>query len=339
MISFDEAGLTTSVGSFHNKKIAVLGDLMIDRYYWGAVRRISPEAPVPVVEVENESYRLGGAANVANNIRSLGGEPFLIGLIGNDHPGSILLEIMKEQNLRSDGIITDNARPTTIKTRIIAHDQHVVRVDYESKNDCPDYLEHKLIDAIRNIVHDIDAVILEDYNKGSLTRHVIAEVIDVARTYNKVVTVDPKIKNFLEYKGVTVFKPNLKETGEALGRKLDSDADVTEAGTKLLKALSAQHVLITRGERGMSLMSAGGGVLHLPTVAKHVHDVSGAGDTVVSTLTLALVAGLGIQESVALANCAGGVVVGKVGIVPILPEELVASAIGMEVPHTSTGFR
>jgi D-glycero-beta-D-manno-heptose-7-phosphate kinase len=324
---FTEDQLRELLQSFRGKKIAVLGDLMLDRYYWGSVQRVSPEAPVPVVEVESESIRLGGAANVAQNIQSLGGEPVLVGLIGNDHVGKSLIEMLKERNLETRGIVVDGSRPTTIKTRVIAHGQHVVRIDNESKADCPDHLVSRIIDAVRYNIRDIDGIIIEDYNKGVATTEVIRQVIAVATKYNKIITVDPKFNNFTEYKGVTVFKPNRREVEEVLGGRLKNLDDVMSAGRRLLTMLSAQNVLLTRGEEGMSLFEANGGAMHVPTMAENVQDVSGAGDTVIATLTMALAGGLGIREACVLANCAGGVVVGAVGIVPIEPVQLMAAAL------------
>jgi D-glycero-beta-D-manno-heptose-7-phosphate kinase len=322
-----EKRLRELLGNFKGKRIAVVGDLMLDRYYWGSVHRVSPEAPVPVVEVDTESVRFGGAANVANNIQALGGKAFLVGLVGDDHPGTMFRKMLSDQGLDTAGVVTDPARPTTIKTRVIAAGQHVVRIDNESKQDCPEPLQKNLIDAVRSNIHALDGVIIEDYNKGVVTREVIRAIIASAGEGGKPVTVDPKFNNFFEYRNVTVFKPNRREVEEALGGKLKTVADVERAGKRLLEAMNAQNVLLTRGEEGMSLFESSGAVTHIPTTAEVVQDVSGAGDTVISTLTMALVAGGGITESCLLANCAGGVVVGAVGIVPILPARLLEAAL------------
>ncbi len=327
VISFTEERLQTLMGNFKGKKVAVVGDLMVDRYYWGHVSRISPEAPVPVVEVVEESVRLGGAANVANNIQTLGGEPMLVGLIGNDYPGEVFVRILEERNLPSKGIVKDPTRPTTIKTRVIAHAQHVVRIDNESKAECPEHIRHLVIDAVKYNIHELDAIIIEDYNKGVVTKEVIHELIAVAKKYNKIITVDPKLNNFMEYKGVTVFKPNRREVEEAIGGRLKTTAEVEKAGKYLLEALKAENVLITRSEDGMSLFESDGTATHVESRAVNVQDVSGAGDTVVSTLTMALASGANIREASALANCAASVVVASVGIVPIQPNELVAAAL------------
>ena len=325
--SLDEAGIDRILGQFQGKRIAVLGDLMLDRYYWGSVHRISPEAPVPVVEVESESVRFGGAANVANNILALGGVPFLIGLVGNDHPGQMMAEMMSERGMDTGGLVTDADRPTTMKTRVIASEQHVVRIDNEAKTPCPEHLQSSIVDGIRYHIHALDAILIEDYNKGVITQAVIDEVLAVARKYNKIVTVDPKFDNFLEFKGVTVFKPNRRETEDVLGGRLRTDEEVERAGRKLLELLGAENVLLTRGEEGMSLFQRDGGSCHLPTAAEHVVDVSGAGDTVISTLTIALAAGAPMRDACVLANCAGGVVVGSVGIVPVTPAQIREAAL------------
>jgi len=307
---------------FAGKRIAVLGDLMLDRYYWGVVRRVSPEAPVPVVEVESESTRLGGAANVANNIYSLGGSPLVIGMVGDDHSGTVLRDLVLEAGFDGSGLITDPARPTTVKTRVIAQGQHVVRIDNESKSPCSPRLREQLVDVLRKAISSIDGIIIEDYNKGLVSKELIHEVIALARQHHKIITVDPKFDNFLDYKQVTVFKPNRREAEEVLGGRLRSVEDVERAGKLLLQKLEVENVLLTRGEDGMSLFEANGKVFHLPSVAANVQDVSGAGDTVISTVTMALASGADIREACILANCASSVVVGAIGIVPIRPDEL-----------------
>lgn len=300
---------------------------MVDRYFWGSVNRISPEAPVPVVEVESESTRLGGAANVANNIASLGAIPVMIGVVGNDNAGQLLQGILKDLGFSNSGIIVDPSRPTTIKTRVIAHDQHVVRIDQEVKNDISPAIQEKILDALRHEIDAVDGIILQDYNKGVIVAPLIHEIVSLARKRSKTATADPKFNNFFEYKHVTVFKPNRKETEEALGKRLSGTASIEQAGREILKRLEAENVLLTLGEQGMSLFEKSGPVTHVSTQAQKVSDVSGAGDTVISTLTLALVAGATIREASGLANYAGGVVVGEVGIVPIGKQALHAAVM------------
>ncbi len=290
---------------------------MLDRYFWGSVNRISPEAPVPVVDVVEESTRLGGAANVANNIASLGGIPVMVGVIGDDQNGKNILGIVEEMKFPTSGMITDSSRPTTLKTRVIANHQHVVRIDHEVKVDIDGSIQKKILDAMKHQIKTLDGIILEDYNKGVLTKQLIKDTIALANEYGKIIAVDPKFNNFFEYQEVTVFKPNKKETEEALGRRLHSMNDIESAGRDLLQRLRARNVLLTLGERGMVLIERKGPMTHIPTAARKVADVSGAGDTVVSTLTMALAAGSDIREAATLANYAGGIVCGEVGIAPV----------------------
>jgi rfaE bifunctional protein kinase chain/domain len=321
-MTFSPKRLDDLARAFRGRRIAIVGDLMVDRYYWGTVSRVSPEAPVPVVDVTAESARLGGAANVANNIQSLGGQPFLVGLVGKDHTGELLMDLMTEQGLSTSGVIVDPSRRTTIKTRVIAHDQHVVRIDYESKTGSPEGTTRNIIRVVEDGIRESDAIVLEDYNKGTLTKEVIHGVIDAAQRADKLIAVDPKFENFFEYKNVTVFKPNRRETEEIIGGRLRTTEDLINAGHRMLKELSAKNILLTRGEDGMSLFESTGEVTHLKTAANHVLDVSGAGDTVIATLTMALAAGATIHEAAVLANCAAGIVVGSVGIVPVRLDEL-----------------
>jgi rfaE bifunctional protein kinase chain/domain len=315
------------VQTFKKKRIAVVGDVMVDKYVWGSVLRISPEAPVPVVEVEKETDRLGGAANVANNIKSLGGEPLLVGVIGSDANGATLTRLLKEQGCSTAGIVRDASRPTTNKTRVIAHSQHVVRIDHEQRRDISSSVQEQILSVLRRNIGSLDGIIFEDYNKGVIVKTLIHRIVELARKHGTIVTVDPKLQNFFEYKNVSVFKPNRKEVEEALGTKINSEKEVREAMIALKKQLNADNVLITRGEHGMSLLDREGAVEHFPTRARHVADVSGAGDTVIATLTIALASGASIQESTAMSNFAGGLVCGEVGIVPITPGALIETIL------------
>jgi rfaE bifunctional protein kinase chain/domain len=317
LVTFTDSRLQSLFAALKGKRVAVVGDLMVDRYYWGSVARISPEAPVPVVEVDSESTRLGGAANVANNVASLGGIPLMIGVVGDDEAGKALHAIVRENKFSTDGIVIDPSRPTTVKTRVIAHHQHVVRVDREVKQNIDEKLQGRILDILSRNAKTLHAVILEDYNKGVVAKELIHELVQLARKHGLIITVDPKFNNFFEYKGVTVFKPNRKETEEALGIRLHDQGSVEEAGRKLVERLEAENVLLTLGERGMTLVERSGSATHVPTMARKVADVSGAGDTVISTLTMALAAGATVREASMLANVAGGIVCGEVGIVPI----------------------
>lgn len=322
MISISSKRLLAIKNKFHNKKIAVVGDMMLDCYFWGKVSRISPEAPVPVVEVDNEFFRFGGAANVALNIAKLGGIPVPIGVIGNDNDGSIFKSLIQEAGINADGIIVDDKRPTTAKSRVIAHHQHVVRIDKESKSHITKEIQLKLLNFIENNIKSFDGIILQDYNKGVLTSFLIKKIISLAAKNDTLITVDPKFHNFFSYKNVTVFKPNRIEAGEALGMKIQSEADISTAGKKLLSRLNAKYIMLTLGEEGIAVFQKGADEKRMPTKARKVADVSGAGDTVISTLTLALAAKTNIYEASFLANYAGGIVCEEVGIIPIELETL-----------------
>lgn len=327
MVSFTQQRIDELLKNVKTKRIAVVGDVMIDRYVWGNVNRISPEAPVPVVEVESESTRLGGAANVANNITSLGAKTFLVGVVGNDISGKEFRSILDQQNTSSEGIVSDASRPTTVKTRVIAHQQHVVRIDSEEKKDIDASIQEKIFSVLEKNIGSIDGIIIEDYNKGVVVKDLIRRIIELANKHKKIITIDPKFNNFFEYRNVTVFKPNKKETEEALGKKLKIGADVLSAGKILLEKLNAENILLTRSEKGMSLFEKNGDITHIPTNARNVADVSGAGDTVIATLTAMLASGASIKEAAALANYAGGIVCGEVGIVPIDPALLRSTII------------
>lgn len=322
MIKMSSKRLQALEKNFAGKKIAVIGDMMLDSYYWGAVKRISPEAPVPVVEVENEFNRFGGAANVALNIARLGGVPYPIGVIGYDNDGAVFSSLLEEEKIESSGLITDDKRPTTAKTRVIAHNQHVLRIDKESKEYIDDTTEKKLFSYFESISGGIDGIILQDYNKGVLTPSLIKKIISLARKRDLLITVDPKFNNFFEYKNVTVFKPNRKEASDVLGTKITSSEDITVAGNKLLNRLHAKYILLTLGEGGIAVFEKGNAEKRMPTKAIKVADVSGAGDTVISTLTMSLASGANILESCYLANYAAGIVCGEVGIVPIERKKL-----------------
>jgi len=295
---------------------------MVDRYLMGKVTRISPEAPVPVIEVTGENFRFGGAANVAFNILTLGCSPILVGVIGNDAMGDQFLKIMQDYKMDIRGIVKQPDRPTTEKTRIIGESQHIARVDRESRDYLFGEIEKKVIKRIKELLPEISAIILEDYNKGVLTQKIIKTVIELAQQNQILITVDPKFLNFMEYKNVTVFKPNIKETEEALAIEIQNDGDLEKAGKMLLEKLDAEYVLITKGAKGVSLFSKGGKTTHAPTIARDVADVSGAGDTVISTLTAAMAGGATSKEAITLANYAAGIVCEEIGIVPIDVEKL-----------------
>ncbi len=322
MITLSVKRLNALKTGFKNLKIAVVGDMMLDCYFRGDVKRVSPEAPVPIVEVEKEFYRFGGAANVALNILKLGGTPYPIGVIGYDNYGATFSSLLNEIGISDDGIFTDESRPTTTKTRVIADHQHVVRIDKESKQYLNKEVQNKIFEFLKAHINDFDGIILQDYNKGVLTPWLIEKTIQLFNKNKTLITVDPKFNNFFSYKNVTVFKPNRKEAEDVLGIRIKNDENISEVGQKLLEKLNAKYVLLTLGEEGIAVFEKGKEEKRMPTKARKVADVSGAGDTVISTLTMAIAAGANILEASYLANYAGGLVCEEIGIVPIELEKL-----------------
>ncbi|MFC1508169.1 D-glycero-beta-D-manno-heptose-7-phosphate kinase [Candidatus Omnitrophota bacterium] len=314
------------ISNLSKARVLIIGDLILDEFLWGDVSRISPEAPVPVVWVRSESFMPGGAANVANNIHALGAKVYLAGVIGMDERGKILTEELRKKGMDVEGIVIDGERPTTLKTRVIAHHQQVVRIDKEKMDGLAAGLISQLIDYVKEIISDIDAIIIEDYGKGVVTPRLLEEVLRLARRHKKIVTVDPKEEHFPYYKGVTAITPNHHEAARAAGIKVKSRDDVLEVGKALVNKLKCESALITLGENGMQLFEKNGRVTHIPTVAQDVFDVSGAGDTVIGTFTLALAAGANMVDAARISNFAAGIVVGKVGIAVVTQEELLAKA-------------
>ena len=294
------------------QKVLVLGDLMMDEYIWGQASRISPEAPVPVVEVERESFVLGGASNVANNMQSLGGEVLLLGVVGQDEQAVRFREFLAGQGMAENGLVTDSSRPTTVKTRVIAQNQQVLRIDREDKTAVSPEVEEKLLELVKQSLPQIGAVIISDYAKGVVTKSLVSEVISLVKAQQKLVAVDPKGNDYSKYRGATILTPNLKETECALGEKLPCEEKIVAGGSRLRQDLELDYLLVTRGADGMSLLGAAE-CRHIPAVASKVYDVTGAGDTVISVLTLALAAGASFQEAMLLANYAAAVVVKKLG--------------------------
>ncbi len=309
---------------FRRAKILVVGDLMLDEFVWGKVSRISPEAPVPVVWVQSESLMPGGAANVANNIRALGGQVTVAGFIGEDRWGELLLQELASRKVRTGGVVRTR-HATTVKTRVIAHHQQVVRVDREQRETWPAGTVERLIKRIASQIEGVDAVVIEDYGKGVITRQLLESVIPLARRHQKIITVDPKEEHFDLYHRVTALTPNRAEAGVAVDRELESDRDVEQAGKGILRRLACEGVLITLGEDGMWLLEQGGRQTRIPTVAQEVFDVAGAGDTVIGTFTLALASGASMEQAARIANHAAGIVVGKLGVGVTTPDELIAA--------------
>jgi D-beta-D-heptose 7-phosphate kinase/D-beta-D-heptose 1-phosphate adenosyltransferase len=311
--------------AMRGREVMVLGDVMLDEFIWGKVARISPEAPVPVVEVTHESLHVGGAGNVARNVSALGGRPLLVGIVGRDAAAARVRSELDSCGVRHALVEADDTRPTTIKTRIIAHQQQIVRADRESADDISRGLERELVAHVRHGLERSAALVVSDYQKGVITSRVMREVLPLARRRRVPLFVDPKVRHFALYRGVTVITPNQLEAEQASGVRIRSTADLLAAGTRILKMLRCQAVLVTRGEHGMSLFQRGRRPAHVPTFAREVFDVTGAGDTVIATLALALSSGARIEEAAVLANCAASVVVGKVGTATASPAEVLAA--------------
>jgi len=320
--------LKAVLNKFNKMRILVIGDLILDEYIRGDVGRISPEAPVPVVWANKRSFVPGGAANVANNISAFGAKAVIIGIVGQDENAGLLLSELKKRNISVQGIFSQPKRHTTVKTRIIAGHQQVVRVDWEHTDALPAKLNEKICRYIRSNISKFDAVIIEDYGKGVINPHILEEIIYLAKKYNKIVTVDPKEENFIYYRGATSITPNRKELENAVRNlrikdttnkfvmhndRLLTAKDIDEAATQVLKYLGLESILVTLGENGMSLFEKGSRPMHIPTVAQEVFDVSGAGDTVIACFTLALASGATKTEAARLANFAAGIVVSKIG--------------------------
>ncbi len=302
--------------------VGVVGDVMLDRFVWGRVSRISPEAPVPVVTIEREDYHLGGAANVARNIASLGGSPLLLGVVGEDEAGGTLRRSLGERGLSSEAVLTDASRRTTVKTRIIAHSQQVVRADWESTDDIAGEVEARTIALLDEVVRRSKAIVLSDYSKGALTPRVIERAIAASKDRGVPILVDPKVHRYRLYRGVTLLTPNLNEAERVTGIDVRSESDLSHAAERILDELECEAVLITRGEQGMSLYQRSRPALHIAAAAREVYDVTGAGDTVIATAALALACGENLSRAAELSNRAAGIVVGKLGTATVLPEEL-----------------
>jgi len=328
--AISESRLREILARFDSLSLVVVGDCMLDRYIWGVVERISPEAPVPVVHVSRESVRLGGAANVAANLRALGARVNLLGVTGDDDAGRAFARALNERGLDAAGIIADSSRPTTVKERVIAQSQQVVRIDRENRAAAPPAVVAKLCALAEPLVRASDGVIVSDYAKGLLSGGLAARIIAMSRDAGRFVAVDPKAPSFDCYAGASLVTPNQGEAAQAAGFPIRDDESLVRAGESILRGVGAQAVLVTRGEHGMSLFERGGGVLHLPTVAREVFDVTGAGDTVISTFMMAVAAGATLAEAAILSNHAAGAVIREVGAATLSRDDLAAAALGRE---------
>jgi len=308
------------LNAFKQKEILVIGDLILDRYIWGRVNRISPEAPVPVVEVSHENFLLGGAANVAHNIVSLGGHVSLVGVAGKDRGGDIMKRMLEGKSIHCEGVFW-GSRPTTVKTRVIAHSQQVVRFDREDKTRMDGRVLREMLSYIGDVLFGYDAVVISDYKKGVISAELIKEIVKKARGRNIFIAVDPKVGHFHYYRHVSLITPNVNEASLASGIEIKDEDSLAEAGRVLLRRIPCEAVLVTRGEQGMSLFRKDH-VVHIPTAAKNVYDVTGAGDTVIAAFTLAYAAGATMEDAAVIANHAAGIVVGEVGTAVVTAEQL-----------------
>lgn len=316
----DKSKLIEAVADFKKIKIMVIGDYMLDEYLWGNVDRVSPEAPVPVVLEKKRSVTGGGAANVVLNIKKLGADVFPVGIIGDDRAGSILKNIFGEHGIDTSGLIEIPERPTTLKQRIMAHGQQLLRVDNEQTDIVR---SHEILrDSINNIAGNCDAVIISDYGKGVVNPELIKILKELKDSNGTIISVDPKVGHFFEYKELSLITPNNKEAGQASGMKVEDEKGIVEAGTKIIEKLGCELLLITWGSKGMVLFNRNGDMVHIPARARNVFDVTGAGDTVISVATVALASGLNSTMAVVLSNIAAGIVVGLVGTSHIDPAQL-----------------
>jgi D-beta-D-heptose 7-phosphate kinase/D-beta-D-heptose 1-phosphate adenosyltransferase len=323
------SSLRRHIQRFQQASVLVIGDLILDHYIWGRVSRISPEAPVPVVHVESESMRLGGAANVFNNILALGGKADVCGVIGSDEAGRHLLKELGIKHAGRAGIVTDADRPTIKKSRVIAHNQQVVRYDVERKGELKPQLQKRILRYVDSRLREVTCLVVSDYAKGVVTGGLMADLVRLASLRKVPIIVDPKVEHFGFYKGVTLITPNHLEATQAAGLHGDGDQTIQEAGETIRQRLGCHSVLVTRGEKGMSLFEDKKEGWHIPTQARQVYDVTGAGDTVVGTLALALSAGASMREAATLANYAAGIVVGMVGTATVTTKQL-SEALGGE---------
>jgi len=315
------------VDGFKDKTIMVVGDLMVDEYVWGEVSRVSQEAPVPIVLIRERSFRLGGACNVANNIAALGATAVPVGLVGDDYRASLLRGMLSDRGITVEGLIHDATRATTTKTRVIARGQQIVRYDEESTEEARGEIKTRILEFVESGMANVDAVIIEDYGKGVISPELTREILKIARDSGKIIAVDPKDEHFLLYNDVTVMTPNIHEVATFLGKKIKTFDELKAAGRKLLDDTHSEAILVTRVEHGMLLLTSDGEPVSIDTVAREVYDVTGAGDTVIAILTVALCAGASMEKAARLANYAAGSVVTEIGAATVSGDELLASLV------------
>jgi D-glycero-beta-D-manno-heptose-7-phosphate kinase len=315
--------MVKAIRSFPNYKVLVIGDIMMDEFLWGEVSRISPEAPVPIVKVERETFMLGGAANVLNNLLGLKGQVLLAGVVGSDGMGRRLLRKLQSLGTTTEGIVGEEGRPTAIKTRVIARNQQLVRVDREKATPILPETLKSILNIIKKNISQIQGIVVSDYGKGVVSQELMIGLKKILGKNPIPILVDPKPDNIRWYDRVTLITPNHLEAELAVGKRIESEEDLLWAGTQLLKKIKCESVLITRGPEGMTLFLKNKKIEHIPTVAQKVFDVSGAGDTVIATLILSLVSGMNMIQSCKTANYAAGIVVGEVGTAAVRVGELI----------------
>ncbi|MBW1708347.1 MAG: D-glycero-beta-D-manno-heptose-7-phosphate kinase [Deltaproteobacteria bacterium] len=328
--TFDSTELIEAIDRFSDVKLLVIGDVMMDEFIWGTVERISPEAPVPVVNVTDETRVLGGAANVVNNIVSIGGEALLTGVVGQDRMGRKILNMLEGLGSNPDGVFIDETRPTIIKTRIVAQAQQVVRFDREKKHSLKSEMTDDILSYLNKKADSLDGVIISDYGKGVVSMKLMDGVRQCLEGRDVIITVDPQINHFLFYRNVTSITPNHHEAEAGVGMKIDSDESLEQAGRMLMDGLDLGSALVTRGSQGMILFEKNISSVRIPPVARDVFDLSGAGDTVIAVFTLGLAAGLACREAAILSNFAAGIVVGKVGTAFVTTDELKTAVLSAQ---------
>ncbi len=310
------------IDRFRHAKVLVVGDIMVDQFIWGKVSRISPEAPVPVVNVTSENLLLGGCANVLNNVFSMGGQVAVSGIVGSDTMGKWLVDTLQKMDIDTAGVIVEQGRPTVVKTRVIAHSQQVVRFDREDTSPVTRDSLQKIVAYIQSTQNDLGAVIISDYNKGVFSEQLVREIRTITAERGIILCIDPKQSDFSLYQGCDLLTPNRQEMERALGREMKGREDLVQGGSALIRDFGFGALLVTMGEEGMTLFEHEGAVTHIPAVAREVFDVTGAGDTVIGVFALCVAAGATLTEAAILANHAAGIAVGKVGTAPVYRDEL-----------------
>jgi D-beta-D-heptose 7-phosphate kinase/D-beta-D-heptose 1-phosphate adenosyltransferase len=307
---------------FDSARILTIGDVMLDKFIQGTVSRISPEAPVPVVDLTSETFKPGGAANAINNIKTLGADVIAAGVIGDDVNGRKLIDTLKQSGINTEGFIVIPDRPTTVKTRIMTGQQQIVRIDRERRDSIDYERTHQILDFVNKKIDDVDAILLSDYDKGVITNKLLEGLISLAKKYNKPIIVDPKIEHFMDYKGVTSVISNIKGASAATRISAINETSIRNMGQWILTQLECEYVLITRGKNGMTLFEKNGDVIHIPTVVREVYDVTGVRDTVTSVVALNLAVGAEMVDAATIANMAAGIVIGKIGTATVTKDEL-----------------